>query len=235
MISPAQKTVDLRNVVTGEVTTESYDKLVLRLCAAPISPPLPGIDLPGVFRVRTVPDVRMIREWIEGHAAEPSGMDAYTGFQTMLPAKRAVVVGGGFIGLEMAENMVHLGLQVTLVQRGDQLLGPMDPEMARYVERYLAKNGVRLELNVDVSGFKQTGQRLARSPHAGRPGLSGRPRGPRHRRAARSETARQGGGAGNRRSGAVSKSTSTCRRATRTSTQSAMPSRCEISFSGLRR
>ena len=82
-------------------------------------------------------------------------MDAYTGFQTMMPAKRAVVVGGGFIGLEMAENMVHLGLQVTLVQRGDQLLGPMDPEMARYVERYLAKNGVRLELNVDVSGFKQ--------------------------------------------------------------------------------
>ena len=82
-------------------------------------------------------------------------MDAYTGFQTILPAKRAVVVGGGFIGLEMAENMVHLGLQVTLVQRGGQLLGPMDPEMARYVERYLARNGVRLELNVDVSGFRQ--------------------------------------------------------------------------------
>jgi NADPH-dependent 2,4-dienoyl-CoA reductase/sulfur reductase-like enzyme/rhodanese-related sulfurtransferase len=154
-ISPAQKTVDLRNVVTGEVTTESYDKLVLSPGAAPISPPLPGIDLPGVFRVRTVPDVRMIREWIEGHATEPSGMDAYTGFQTILPAKRAVVVGGGFIGLEMAENMVHLGLQVTLVQRGGQLLGPMDPEMARYVERYLARNGVRLELNVDVSGFRQ--------------------------------------------------------------------------------
>ncbi len=153
-ISPQQKTVDLRNTVTGEVTTESYDKLVLSPGAAPISPPLPGIDLPGVFRVRTVPDVRAIREWIEGHTELPSGMDAYTGYQTVLPAKRAVVVGGGFIGLEMAENMVHLGLQVTLLQRGDHVLSPMDPEMARYVERHLARNGVRLELNADVNEIR---------------------------------------------------------------------------------
>ena len=154
-IAPQEKTVQLRNVATGEVTTESYDKLVLSPGAAPISPPLPGIDLPGVFRVRTVPDVRTIREWIEGHAALPSGMDAYTGFQTVMPAKRAVVVGGGFIGLEMAENLVHLGLQVTLLQKGDHVMGPMDPEMARYVERHLQKNGVQLELNADVSEFKQ--------------------------------------------------------------------------------
>ena len=79
-ISPKNKTVELRNVVTGEVTTESYDKLVLSPGAAPISPPLPGIDLPGVFQVRTVPDVRAIREWIEGHTALPSGMHAYTGY-----------------------------------------------------------------------------------------------------------------------------------------------------------
>ena len=154
-IAPQEKTVQLRNVATGEVTTESYDKLVLSPGAAPISPPLPGIDLPGVFRVRTVPDVRTIREWIEGHAALPSGMDAYTGFQTVMPAKRAVVVGGGFIGLEMAENLVHLGLQVTLLQKGDHVMGPMDPEMARYVERHLQKNGVQLELNADVREFKQ--------------------------------------------------------------------------------
>ena len=82
-------------------------------------------------------------------------MDAYTGFQTVLPAKRAVVVGGGFIGLEMAENLVHLGLQVTLLQKGEHVMGPMDPEMARYVERHLQKNGVHLELNADVSGFRQ--------------------------------------------------------------------------------
>ncbi len=138
-ISPENKTIDLRNVLTGEVTTESYDKLVLSPGAAPISPPLPGIDLPGIFRVRTVPDVRAIREWVEGHTALPSGMHAYTGFQTVMPAKRAVVVGGGFIGLEMAENLVHLGLQVTLFQRDSQLMSPMDPEMARYVENHVDK------------------------------------------------------------------------------------------------
>ncbi len=154
-IAPEKKTVELRDVVTGEVTSEAYDKLVLSPGAAPISPPLPGIDLPGVFRVRTVPDVRAIREWVEGHTALPSGMDVYTGFQTVMPAKRAVVVGGGFIGLEMAENMVHLGLQVTLLQKGDHVMGPMDPEMARYVERHLQNNGIQLVLNADVSGFKQ--------------------------------------------------------------------------------
>jgi len=154
-ISPEKKTVQLRNVATGEVTTENYDKLVLSPGAAPIRPPLPGIDLPGIFGVRTVPDVRTIRDWIEGHTALPSGMDAYTGFQTIMPAKRAVVVGGGFIGLEMAENLIHLGLQVTLLQRGDQVLSPMDPEMARYVENHLEKNGIHLVLNAEVCGFKQ--------------------------------------------------------------------------------
>jgi len=155
-ISPENKTVQLRNVATGEVTSESYDKLVLSPGAAPIRPPLPGIDLPGVFGVRTVPDVKAIREWIEGHAVLPSGMDTYTGFQTILPARRAVVVGGGFIGLEMAENLIHLGLQVTLLQKGDQVMSPMDPEMARYVEGHLEKNGIHLELNADVCEFKPT-------------------------------------------------------------------------------
>jgi NADPH-dependent 2,4-dienoyl-CoA reductase/sulfur reductase-like enzyme len=130
-IAPAQKTVKLRNTATGKETIESYDKLVLSPGALPISPNLPGIDLPGVFKVRTVPDVKAMREWIEGHASEPTGMDVYTGFQTIVPAKRAVVVGGGFIGLEMAENLIHLGLQVTILQRDSQVMSPMDPEMAR--------------------------------------------------------------------------------------------------------
>jgi NADPH-dependent 2,4-dienoyl-CoA reductase/sulfur reductase-like enzyme/rhodanese-related sulfurtransferase len=153
-ISPEQKTVKLRNTATGEETIESYDKLVLSPGALPISPNLPGIDLPGVFKVRTVPDVKAMREWIEGHASEPTGMDAYTGFQTVLPAKRAVVVGGGFIGLEMAENLVHLGLQVTILQRDSQVMSPMDPEMARYVENHLQKNGVKVVLSADVCEFK---------------------------------------------------------------------------------
>ncbi len=154
-ISPEARTIQLRDVTSGEVTTESYDTLVLSPGAAPIWPALPGIDLPGIFKVRTVPDVHVIREWMEGHVADPSGLDTYTGTQTVLPARRAVVVGGGFIGLEMAENLVHLGLDVTLVQRGAQLMSPMDPEMARYVERHVARNGVKLALSENVTGFRQ--------------------------------------------------------------------------------
>jgi NADPH-dependent 2,4-dienoyl-CoA reductase/sulfur reductase-like enzyme/rhodanese-related sulfurtransferase len=154
-ISPKDKTVDLKNIVTGEVTTESYDKLVLSPGATPIRPPMPGIDLSGVFKVRTVPDVKQIKEWLEGHDLYSSGMHTYTGYQTMVPAKRAIVVGGGFIGLEMAENLKHLGLDVTLVQRGPQVMDPLDPEMARYVERHMERNGVRIVLNDDVTGFEQ--------------------------------------------------------------------------------
>jgi NADPH-dependent 2,4-dienoyl-CoA reductase/sulfur reductase-like enzyme/rhodanese-related sulfurtransferase len=138
-ISPKQKTVELKNHATGEVATEKYDKLVLAPGAAPIRPPLPGIDLQGVFSVRTVPDARDIRAWIAAKNA-----------------RRAVVVGGGFIGLEMVENLVHRGLEVTLIEKLNQVMPPLDPEMARLVERYLVKHGVRLELNDGVAGFKQT-------------------------------------------------------------------------------
>ena len=155
-ISSAQKTVDLKNHVTGEVTTEKYDKLVLSPGAAPIRPPLPGIDLPGIFSVRTVPDARAIREWLDRDAVDRSGMNSYTGYQTVVPAKRAVVVGGGFIGLEMVENLIHRGLEVTLVERLNQVMPPLDPEMARLVERYMVRHGVRLELNDGVAGFQQS-------------------------------------------------------------------------------
>src|SRR5690242_20623711 len=113
-ISPDKKTVDLRDVATGEVTTESYDKLVLSPGAPSIRPPLPGIDLPGIFEVRTVPDARAIREWVERGTTFLAGMNNYTGIQLVKPVRRAVVVGGGFIGLEMTENLVHLGFDVTL-------------------------------------------------------------------------------------------------------------------------
>ena len=153
-ISPAKKTIDLRNVATGAVTTESYDKLVLSPGAAPIRPPLPGIELPGIFSVRTVPDARIIRQWL--HRGETMvGMDSYTGFQTVTKPKRAVVVGGGFIGLEMVENFAHLGLEVTLIEKLDQVMPPLDAEMARLVERYLVKHGVHLHLNDGVAGFEQ--------------------------------------------------------------------------------
>ena len=105
--------------------------------------------------MRTVPDARTIREWLQRGSATPSGMDTYTGFQTVVKPKRAVVVGGGFIGLEMVENFAHLGLEVTLIEKLNQVMPPLDPEMARLVERYLVKHGVHLELNDGVAGFEQ--------------------------------------------------------------------------------
>ncbi len=154
-ISPGQKTVELKNLKTGEITTESYDKLVLSPGAPPIKPPLPGIDLPGIFSVRTVPDAREIRQWLEQGTPFLSGMDRYSGFQTVRPKTRAVVVGGGFIGLEMAENLAHRGFQVTVIEMGEQVLAPLDREMARVVEGYLEEHGVRVVLEDAATEFVQ--------------------------------------------------------------------------------
>lgn len=153
-IAPDKKTVQLRDTVSGVITTESYDKLVLSPGAVSIRPPLPGIDLPGIFQVRTVPDARAIREWIERGSLFLSGMDRYAGFQTLRPKTRAVVIGGGFIGLETAENLVHRGFEVTLVEMGGQILAPLDTEMARIAEAYVERHGIHLALNDGVSGFK---------------------------------------------------------------------------------
>ena len=155
-ISPKKRTVELKNHVTGKVTTESYDKLVLSPGAASIRPPLPGIDLPGIFQVRTVPDAKAIREWVERGSLFLAGMNRYSGYQTVRPKTRAVVVGGGFIGLETAENLVHRQFDVTLVEMLDQVLAPLDQEMARIVEGYVEQHGIRLALNDGVAGFKQT-------------------------------------------------------------------------------
>jgi len=154
-ISPDKKTVDLRNVATGDVTTESYDKLVLSPGAASVRPPFPGIDLPGIFQVRTVPDARAIREWIERGSFFLSGMHKYSGYQTVRPKTRAVVVGGGFIGLETAENLVHRQFDVTLIEMLDQVLAPLDQEFAHIVEGYLEQHGIRLALNDGVAEFRQ--------------------------------------------------------------------------------
>ncbi len=154
-VSTEHKTIELKNLVTGELTTERYDKLVLSPGAAPIRPPLPGIDLPGIFSVRTVPDARHMRQWLERDQAKQSGMDQYTGFQTVTRPQRAVVVGGGFIGLEMVENFAHRGLEVTLIEKFNQVMPPLDAEMANLVQTYLKKHGVRLELNDAVAGFQE--------------------------------------------------------------------------------
>jgi NADPH-dependent 2,4-dienoyl-CoA reductase/sulfur reductase-like enzyme/rhodanese-related sulfurtransferase len=154
-VSPKNKTVQLRDVATGTVTPESYDRLVLSPGAPSLRPPLTGIDLPGIFQVRTVPDVRTIREWIEHGTEFLAGMYNYSGMQFVKPPRRAVVIGGGFIGLEVAENLVHAGFDVTLLEMLDQVLAPLDNEFARLVEEHLKRHGVHLALGDGVAGFTQ--------------------------------------------------------------------------------
>ena len=155
-ISAEDKTIQLRDVASGKVTTESYDKLVLSPGAPSIRPPLPGIDLPGIFPVRTVPDAREIREWIERGTSFLAGMERYSGFQTARPATHAVIVGGGFIGLEMAENLMQRGFDVTVVELADQVLTPLDPEYGRVVADFLELHGVHLVLGDGVAAFEQS-------------------------------------------------------------------------------
>ena len=154
-IDRRKKTVDLRDVKTGKVTTESYDKLVLSPGAASVRPALPGIDLPGIFQVRTVPDAKQIREWIEKGTTFLAGMFTYSGIQMAKPVRRAVVAGGGFIGLETAENLIHAGFEVTLIQKPDHVLTPLDPEIAGLVQGHIKRHGVKVVANDGVAGFKQ--------------------------------------------------------------------------------
>lgn len=129
--------ITVRNRQTDEVYQEAYDALVLAPGATPIRPPLPGIDLPGIFALRTIPDSRRIREWIDEHQV-----------------KQAVVVGGGFIGLEMAENLVHRGIAVTLIEAQSQVMAPLDPEMVVSVHERLRSHNVTLCLGDSVAEFK---------------------------------------------------------------------------------
>jgi len=151
-----KKEVVLKNVLTGQEYTESYDYLVLSPGAQSVRPPLPGINLPGIFHVRTVPDARSIVEWIEKGNPFMSGMHRYSGFQTLRPKMLAVVVGGGFIGIETAENLIHRGFEVTLLQRGEQILLSIDVEMARPAEAFLRKHGMNIVLNDGATGFTKT-------------------------------------------------------------------------------
>lgn len=154
-ISSKDKTVKIKNLTTGEETVHIYDKLVLSPGAVSIRPPFPGIDLPGIFHVRTVPDAKEIIEWIERGNLFLEGMYRYSGFQTLKPKVRAVVIGGGFIGLEMAENLTHRGFEVTILEMNDQILPPVCKEHARVVEAFLRTKGVQIALSDGVAGFKQ--------------------------------------------------------------------------------
>ena len=149
-----EKTVKLKNHLTGEVTTEKYDKLVLSPGAAPVRPPLPGLDLPGIFSVRTVADSKNIKEWLDRDTDNSVG-NSFTGVDKISRPKKAVVIGGGFIGLEMAENLVERALNVTLIEKLDQVMPPLDPEMARIVKRYMKKHGITVKTGDGVAGFRK--------------------------------------------------------------------------------
>ncbi len=137
-IHPESTTVTVKNLENGEAFEESYDKLILSPGARPIKPNFDGIDSEKIFTLRTVEDTLNIKKYINEH----------------LP-KRAVIAGGGFIGLEMAENLVELGLDVTVVQSGDQLMSPYDRDMAAFIHAEVRKNGVKLIFGHKVSGFEE--------------------------------------------------------------------------------
>lgn len=142
-IFPESKTVivkDLENDITFE---ESYDKLILSPGAKPIKPHLFGIDNQKIYSLRTVEDTLRIREYIE--KSKP---------------KTAVVIGGGFIGLEVAENLCEMGVDVTLVQKSDQVMNPLDYDMATLVHAKLRESGIHLRLNGNVIGFEERTQGL---------------------------------------------------------------------------
>lgn len=130
---------DLRN---STIYREKYDALVLAPGATPIRPPLPGIDLPGIYSLRTIPDSRDIRNWI-----------------VQSNAKRAVIVGGGFIGLEMAENLVRRGISVTIIEMQNHVMPSFDYEMATPIHDHLIANEVSLHLEDAVTEFEQNDKR----------------------------------------------------------------------------
>ena len=143
-IDRAVQTIRVKDLRDGSEHDERYDVLVLAPGAMPIRPVARGLELPGVFVVRTIPDTRRIRAWLEAP-----------------PRREAVVVGGGFIGLEMAENLVRRGLAVTVVEKLPQVMPPLDPEMAAEMARHLRQEGVRLRLGEGFREIEADGDRLA--------------------------------------------------------------------------
>ena len=139
-INPIEKTVTVHALDSGKVYTETYDKLLLAPGAKPTVPALSGVSSERVFTLRTVEDTLRIRHFVEDQKP-----------------KSAVLAGGGFIGLEMAENLTEMGVSVTIVQRPNQLLAPLDADMASFVHAEMRRHGVTLRLGETVTGFRQDG------------------------------------------------------------------------------
>ena len=138
-INRTTKTITARNQTTGEQYEESYDKLILSPGAEPVRPPLPGITSKGIFTLRNVADTDYIKAYVQQEQV-----------------KKAVVIGAGFIGLEMAENLHSLGLDVSIIEMADQVLTPVDFPIAAILQQHIRSKGVHLHLSTAVSGFEQT-------------------------------------------------------------------------------
>src|SRR5699024_8694558 len=137
-----RQTISVTNVQTKETYEESYDVLILSPGAQPIVPPIPGIDeAKNIFTLRNIPDTDQIKAFIHQHQPE-----------------KAAVIGGGFIGLEMAENLVEKGLKVTLIEMQNQVMAPLDYEMAAIVHNHLREKGVQLILEDGVTSFADQGE-----------------------------------------------------------------------------
>ena len=137
-IHPEKKTVSVKNLDTGEEFEGPYDKLILSPGAKPTQPRLPGVGLEKLFTLRTVEDTLLIKDYIRKNHP-----------------RSAVLAGGGFIGLELAENLRDLGLEVTIVQRPRQLMNPFDPDMASFIHGEVRRHGIRLALGRTVEGFEE--------------------------------------------------------------------------------
>jgi len=142
-INTSSKTVTALNHATGKEYEESYDKLVLSPGAEPIRPPLPGISLEGIFTLRNVNDTDYIKAFVQ-----------------QKNVKKAVIIGAGFIGLEMAENLHDLGMEVSVIEMGNQILAPLDYSIAAIVQQHIRSKGVNLILNSAVTAFEKQGHQL---------------------------------------------------------------------------
>ena len=150
-IDRSKKTVTVKNIDTGETYEESYDTLVISTGSSPVRPPIPGIDSPKIMTLWTVPDTDHIRSIVM-----ESG------------AKTAAVIGGGFIGLEMAENLRHAGLEVSIIEMLDQVMAPLDYEMAQLLHENILQNSVKLYLGDGVSSFSDNGKTVDISLKSGK-------------------------------------------------------------------
>ena len=136
-VDTGKKVITVRDLASGRVYEEAYDKLVLSPGAAPVRPPLEGIDTEGIFTLRNVNDTDRVKEYIEDH-----------------DVKRALIVGAGFIGLEMAENLHEYGIKVSVVEMADQVMTPVDYEIASVVHQHFKSKGVGLHLQEAVTAFR---------------------------------------------------------------------------------